>query len=218
MAAPKVIPLLDPNRTERGANGGKAMIGTGVVSVRRSLATALAMGTMVTLPAIAQQLPSEMSESGGRYFQKGEKPKVADQLRMIATSINAKRGELFRRKDPAGLAAIYTADATFVEILPRIQVMHGRLEIQQHFKDLLAAGAGDLVFTVTQAQPISRDAMQAGGDYYINVKDGKRISGHFFQILHQDGGDWKIALHFFARPEAVTAIEALQYNMSSGSQ
>ena len=192
------------------------MIGTGTVYVRRSLVIALAIG--VTSPAVAQQSPSEMSEAGGQYFQKGEKPKLGDRLRMIAGSINAKRGELFRKKDPAGLAAIYTPDATFVELLPRVQVMHGRAEIQQHFQDLLAAGAGDLVFTVTQAQAVSSGAMQAGGDYYINVKDGKRISGHFFQILRQDSGDWKIAMHFFARPEPVTAVETFQYNMSSGSQ
>ena len=194
------------------------MIGSKMFSLRRSLVIASAIGATITLPAVAQQSPSEMSEAGGRYFQKGEKPKAGDWLRMIAGSINAKRGELFRRKDPAGLAAIYTPDATFVEILPRIQVMHGRAEILQHFQDLLEAGAGDLVFTVTQAQTISSGAMQAGGDYYINVKDGKRVSGHFFQILRQDGGDWKIAVHFFARPEPITAIEAPQYNMSSGSQ
>ena len=194
------------------------MMRTGMISVRWSLVTASAIGAMVALPSIAQQSPSELSAAGGQYFQKGEKPKVGDQLRMIASSINAKRGELFRKKDPAGLAAIYTPDATSVEILPRIQVMHGRAEIRQHFQDLLEAGAGDLVFTVTQAQTISSGAMQAGGDYYINVKDGKRISGHFFQILRQDGGDWKIAMHFFARPEPVTASEAPQYNMSSGSQ
>ena len=194
------------------------MMGAGPVFVRPSLLPTFVTRAMVTSSAIAQQPRSEMPEAGGQYHQKMEKPNARDRLRMIAGAINTKRGELFRKKDPAGLAAIYTPDATFVEILPRIQVMHGRAEIRQHFQDLLEAGAGDLVFTVTQAQTISSGAMQAGGDYYINVKDGKRISGHFFQILRQDSGNWKIAMHFFARPEPVTAVETFQYNMSSGSQ
>ncbi|MBV8525235.1 MAG: DUF4440 domain-containing protein [Acetobacteraceae bacterium] len=191
-----------------------------IASARRLFIPVVALGALMALPALAQQtspraqMPSVSPQSGESYQQTTGQ----DQLRTVATSINAKRGELIRKKDAAGVAAMYLPDATYVELLPKLQVMLGRAQIQQHFQELIAAGVGDAVYTVTEARTIPSGAVEVGGDYYLNVRGGKRISGHFYQVLRQDGGNWKIAMHVFARPEPVTAVESRQYNMSGGAQ
>jgi ketosteroid isomerase-like protein len=39
-------------------------------------------------------------------------------------------------KDAAGIAAEFTPDALFVELLPRLEVMRGKAEIQKHYQQL----------------------------------------------------------------------------------
>ena len=107
----------------------------------------------------------------------------------------------------------YTADATYVELLPRLEVMKGRARIQQHFHDLMAANANDLATNVTTAEMSGDGTAIVGGDYSLGVAGGKRISGHFFQVLRQEGGTWKIAMQAFARPEPITSIEASEYHV-----
>ena len=139
-------------------------------------------------------------------------PTGADGLRAAATAINAKRAEAYRRKDVAGVGAEYTADAIYVELLPRLDVMKGRAAIQAHFHELMAANANDLTTNVTMAEMVSKDEALVGGDYSLGMAGGKRIAGHFFQVLRQEGGSWKIAMQSFARPEPITPVEASNYN------
>jgi len=139
-----------------------------------------------------------------------------DSLRTAAANLNARTGELFRKKDVSGFAALYTKDALFVELLPRLMVMNGQAQVQQHLRNVMAGNATDYVPTVTDAHMTADGTMAVGGDYYLAVGNSKRIAGHFFQILRQEGGSWKIAVHSFARPEAVTAMETRQYNEGSG--
>lgn len=136
-----------------------------------------------------------------------------DNLRAAAATVNAKRADAYRRKDVAGIAAEYTADATYVELLPRLEVMKGRAQIQQHFHDLMAANANDLATNVTTAEMSGDGTATVGGDYSLGVAGGKRISGHFFQVLRKEGGTWKIAMQAFARPEPITSIEASEYHV-----
>jgi ketosteroid isomerase-like protein len=185
------------------------MISDRIAWAKRSFIPVAAASALVVLPAAAQQ-----AQPHAQMIPADPQLTADDNLKGIASSINQRRAELFRKKDPSGIAAVYTADATYVEVLPKLLVMQGRADIQRHFQDLLAAGAGNLVFTVTEAQITPSGAMQAGGDYYIVTRSGRKITGRFFQILRQDGGNWKIAMHVFARPEAVTPVEARQYNVS----
>ncbi|MBV8094494.1 MAG: nuclear transport factor 2 family protein [Acetobacteraceae bacterium] len=191
------------------------MISNGIARAKRLLIPVVATSALVVWPAAAQQagrrgqLPVAYPQSGQAYPQ----PTAQDNLRAIATTLNARRAELFRKDDPAGVASVYTPDATYVELLPQLAVMEGRADIQRHFQDLLEAGAGRLAFTVTDAKVTPNGAMEVGGDYSVALRGGKKIAGHFFQILRQDGGTWKIAMHIFARPEPVTAVEARQYNI-----
>ena len=170
----------------------------------------------IVASTLGMVLPVAAQQSGQRpqsYQQDVSKPTEQDNLRTAATAVNAQRGELFQKKDLAGLTALYLPDATYIELLPRIQVMQGRAQIQQHLHDVMDASATDLVATVTSAQMGGNGMMKVGGDYFLVVKGGNKIYGHFFQELRQDEGTWKIAMHAFARPEPVTAIEARGYHV-----
>ena len=181
------------------------------LSTTTSVLLTLAISTAMILPAAAQ-VSRPRSPSSGEM----PAPTEQDNLRTAATNLNAQRGELFRKKDLAGVAALYTSDATYIELLPRFEVMRGRAQIQAHLKDIMAANATDIVPNITSAEMTGNGVMLAGGDYSLVVKGGKKINGHFFQILRQEGGTWRIAMHAFARPEPVTPIEASEYNKASG--
>jgi ketosteroid isomerase-like protein len=170
----------------------------------------VAMSIGMVLPVAAQQ-PGQRPQT---YNQDMAKATDQDSLRTAATNLNAQRGELFRKKDLTGLTALYLPDATYIQLLPRVQVMQGRAEIRQHLQEIMAASATDLVPTVTTARMGGNGAMMVSGDYVLVVQGGRKIYGHFFQELRQDGGTWKIATHAFARPEPVTAREAREYNVS----
>ena len=163
--------------------------------------------------AIAQQHSPRSAPPSMTSAQMPPQPTEQDHFRTLASNRNAQRSDFYRKGDLAGLASLYTPDASYIELLPRLSVMHGRDEIREHMHDLVAAKAQDLVLTVTTAEMTGRDSMMVGGDYYVMVQGGKKISGHFFQILRQDGGTWKIAMHAFARPEPVTSIESREYHV-----
>jgi ketosteroid isomerase-like protein len=123
-------------------------------------------------------------------------------LKAAATAIIAQRGELYSKKDAAGIAAEFTADVIYVELLPRLEVMHGKEEIQKHYQQLMDAGATDFALTITHVEPTGNDSGLMAGDYTV-VANGKTITGRWFEILRQEAGTWKIAVHVFARPEPI---------------
>jgi ketosteroid isomerase-like protein len=173
------------------------------------LSLVAALGGIV-VPASAQQ-SRQPRES---YSQNTAQPTDKDNLKRVATNLNAQRSELFRRKDLAGIGALYTSDASYIELLPRLQVMRGRAQIQAQLKDVMAANATDVVPTVKTVERIGNGAILAGGDYTLDVK-GKNVPGYFFQILRQEEGTWKVAMHAFARLVAVTPTEASEYRAGS---
>ena len=177
---------------------------TTCISAKRQafVIAAVAVATTMFVPARAQT-PARQSYSSNQY----EAPTLGDGYRAAAAAVNAQRGEAFRRGNSAGVAQIYTPDAVYVELLPRLEVMRGRAEIKKHFDDLLAAHSSNLTFTVTSAELTANDTMSAGGDYVLTAGRDKRIQGHFYQVLRRDGATWKIAMHVFARPEPVTVGE-----------
>lgn len=160
-----------------------------------------------------------MAQQAGQQFESAEayaRPTDQDKLREIGNTVNARRSEAFARKDAAAIAAVYAADATYIEILPALKVMSGRAQIETHLRDVLNAGTTQLQSTVTNAQMLDRDTeMLVAGDYYLVVK-GKTIAGHFVQVLRREAGAWKIVSHIFARPDPVTHHEMSQANESHG--
>jgi uncharacterized protein (TIGR02246 family) len=123
-------------------------------------------------------------------------------LTATAAAVIAERSELYNKKDAGGIAAEFTADATFVELLPILEVMHGKAEIQKHYQQLFDAGATNFSQKITQVELNGNDTGVMAGDYTV-FANGKTITGHWFEILRQEAGTWKTAVHVFARPEPI---------------
>jgi uncharacterized protein (TIGR02246 family) len=125
-----------------------------------------------------------------------------EDLKATAEALIAQRVQLYNKKDAAGIAAEFTADAIFVELLPTLEVMRGKEEIQKHYQQLFDAGATSFDQKVTQVELNGNEEGVMAGDYSV-VANGKNISGHWFEILRQQAGTWKAAVHVFARPNPI---------------
>jgi uncharacterized protein (TIGR02246 family) len=123
-------------------------------------------------------------------------------LKAAAATVIAERSELYNKKDAGGIAAEFTEDATFVELLPKLEVMHGKAEIQKHYQQLFDAGATNFSQKITQVELNGNDTGVMAGDYTV-FANAKRITGHWFEILRQEAGTWKTSVHVFARPESI---------------
>jgi uncharacterized protein (TIGR02246 family) len=153
------------------------------------------------------------AQSSGRAIQTAEayaQPTDHDNLATMANAVNAQRSAMFAKGDAAGIASLYTQNATYIELLPRLIMMGGRARIEEHFRDLFKAHATELKSSVTSASRIDGDNALVGGDYYIVAKNRKTM-GHFVQILRQESGTWKIISHVFARPDPITFEENNEY-------
>jgi uncharacterized protein (TIGR02246 family) len=196
---------------------GEDAMRSGKLAYRSKLAFGIvaAIGGLA-VPVMAQQAGEVLTRQHvrpGAMSKDMSPPTVQDNARVVASNVNAQRSDYYRKGDLAGVVSVYTPDATYVQLLPRMMVMKGRDQIQQHMRELMAAKASDLVLTVTTAHVTGTDRIMVGGDYYVMVEGGKKVYGHFFQALRNEGGTWKIAMHAFARPEPVTAIEASEYHV-----
>jgi uncharacterized protein (TIGR02246 family) len=123
-------------------------------------------------------------------------------FKTAATTIIDQRTRLYNKKDAAGIAAQFTADAVFVELLPQLTVMHGKAEIQNHYQQLFDAGAGNFDQKITQVELNADGTVVIAGDYAV-AANGKTITGHWFEILRHEVGTWKATLHVFARPQPI---------------
>ena len=126
----------------------------------------------------------------------------AQDLKAVAAALIAQRVQLYNKKDAAGIAAEFTSDAIFVELLPKLEVLNGKAEIQKHYQMLFDAGATRFDQKITQVELNANDAAVMAGDYSV-VANGKIINGHWFEILRQDAGIWKASVHVFARPNPI---------------
>jgi len=123
-------------------------------------------------------------------------------LKAAAAALIAERVQFYNKKDAAGIAAEFTSDAIFVELLPRLEVMHGKAEIQKHYQQLFDAGATSFDQRITQVELNGNEAGVMAGDYSV-VANGKTITGHWFEVLRHEAGTWKATVHIFARPNPI---------------
>jgi len=138
-------------------------------------------------------------------------------LKATAAALIAERVEFYNSKNAAGIAAEFTPDAIFVELLPRLEVVRGQTEIQKHYQALFDAGAAGFDQKITQVELNGNEAGVMAGDYSV-VANGKTITGHWFEILRQEAGIWKSAVHVFARPNPIIEwqLEFPQLRQQSG--
>jgi len=150
---------------------------------RQLLLSVVAITIGTALPAAAQQDSTQ-------------------ELKAAAAALIAQRVELYNKKDAGGIAAQFTPDAIFVELLPRLEVKHGKSEIQKHYQQLFDAGATGFDQKITQVDLNGNEAGVMAGDYTV-VANGKTITGHWFETLRREAGTWKAAIHVFARPNPI---------------
>jgi ketosteroid isomerase-like protein len=177
-------------------------------SCKTVLIPVVAIAIGMALPVDAQQA----RRAPQSYHQDVGQPTEQDTFRTVAININAHRSDLFGKKDLPAIAALYTQDATYIELMPQIQVMTGRAQVEQHLRELMTGSATENVPTVTTAQMGGNGEIMVGGDYYLVVGNSK-IGGRFFQVLRNEGGTWKIAMHAFARAQPVTPSETSNYHV-----
>jgi uncharacterized protein (TIGR02246 family) len=177
------------------------------VTMLRLLAVPFVAASIINASPVKAQSSRPVMQSGESYAQPADHDKLAE----IAVAINARRSDFFAKGDAAGVASLYSPDATYVEIMPRLEMMSGHANIESHFRDLFKAHATELRSTVVSAQRVDNDTQIVGGDYFIVAKN-KKTMGHFVQILRREpGGAWKIVSHVFARPEPITFQETADY-------
>ena len=161
-----------------------------MIDLSRAMSVASVKQFLLYVAAIVSALPAAAQQSSTQDFE------------TAAAAIIVQRTQLYNQKDAAGIASQFTADAVFVELLPRLTVVHGKAEIQKHYQQLFDAGAANFDQKITEAEPNDSTTGMIAGDYSV-VVNGKTITGHWFEILRQEAGTWKATTHIFARPEPI---------------
>ena len=158
-------------------------------------------------------LPAHAQQQGATPAGPGPVVAVSDQQNPsdIAVDLNIRRSRLYQQKDTAGVASLYTMDATYIELMPILQVMKGRDQIKGHLDELLDASAMTIAPTVLSAEKNPDGTIAVSGDYLVVSGQDERNAGHFIQTLRKEDGTWRIASHVFARPTPLTSTEADLY-------
>ena len=161
-----------------------------MIDLSRAMSMASTRQFLLSIAVIVSTLPAAAQQNSTQDFK------------AAAAAIIGERTKLYNQKDAAGIAGQFTADAVFVELLPRLTVVHGKGEIQKHYQQLFDAGAANFDQKITEAEPNGDATGMIAGDYSV-VANGKTITGHWFEILRQEAGTWKATIHVFARPEPI---------------
>jgi ketosteroid isomerase-like protein len=161
-----------------------------MIDLSRAMSVASVKQFLLSIAVIVSALPAAAQQTSTQDFK------------TAAAAIIVRRTQLYNQKDAAGIAAQFTDDAVFVELLPRLTVVHGKAGIQKHYQQLFDAGAANFNQKITDADPDGNTTGVITGDYSV-VANGKTITGHWFEILRQEDGTWKATTHVFARPEGI---------------
>ena len=136
-----------------------------MIDLLRAMTLASARQFLLSIAIVASALPTAAQQIGTQDFK------------TAAAAIIVQRTKLYNQKDAAGIAAQFTEDAVFVELLPRLTVVHGKAEIQKHYQQLFDAGAANFNQKITEAETEGNTTGVITGDYSV-VANGKTITGH----------------------------------------
>ncbi len=124
-----------------------------------------------------------------------------------ANALSARENELLSKKDPAGIASLFTSDGLLVMLAPQFAFKPGRDAIQKHYQGIIDAGATSVTLELKNLELRGNDGVWAAGAYLVTVK-GNNIQGNWFRILKRENGNWKIAMEAVARPGVIDAPPA----------
>jgi uncharacterized protein (TIGR02246 family) len=117
-------------------------------------------------------------------------PAVAQKAEIEA--VNAKWMELFNTGDFAGVASLYTDDATAFP--PGSGMVKGRPAIEAMWRGM-AEQASDPKITTLDVKPLGALAAREIGTYSLKIKGPtpKDVSGKYVVVWEKIGSDWKLA-------------------------
>jgi uncharacterized protein (TIGR02246 family) len=107
-------------------------------------------------------------------------------------AVNAKWVDFFNKGDFAGVASLYTEDATAFP--PGSGMVKGRAAIEAMWKGM-AEKIGDPKVTTLDVKPLGASAAREIGTFSLTTKDAKRqvVSGKYVVVWEKVGSDWKLA-------------------------
>ena len=107
-------------------------------------------------------------------------------------AVNAKRIEFFNKGDFAGIASLYTDDATAFP--PGSEMVKGRAAIAAMWKSM-AEHVGDPKLTTLDVKPLGPSAAREIGTFSFMTKGAnpKEVTGKFVVVWEKIGSDWKLA-------------------------
>ena len=107
-------------------------------------------------------------------------------------AVNAQWIEFFNKGDFAGIASLYTEDATAFP--PGAEMVKGRAAIGEMWKKL-AEQAGDPKITTLDVKPLGPSAAREIGTFSIKTKgqNPQELTGKYVVVWEKVGADWKLA-------------------------
>jgi uncharacterized protein (TIGR02246 family) len=108
-------------------------------------------------------------------------------------AVNAKWVEFFNKGDFAGVASLYTEDATAFP--PGSAMVKGRLAIGTMWKDMAEKVITDPQLTTLDVKPLGPSAAREIGTFSLKTKGPtpQEVTGKYMVVWEKVGGDWKIA-------------------------
>jgi uncharacterized protein (TIGR02246 family) len=108
-------------------------------------------------------------------------------------AVNAKFMELFNKGDFAGVASLYTEDATALP--PGGAMVKGRDAIAAMWKSI-AQQVADPKVAALDVKPLGPSAAREIGTFSLKTKGAKPqdVSGKYVVVWEKVGGDWKLAV------------------------
>jgi len=107
-------------------------------------------------------------------------------------AVNAKWIEFFNKGDFAGVASLYTTDATAFP--PGSAMVQGAAATGAMWKDV-AEKVGDPKFTTLDVKPLGSSAAREIGTFSLKTKGPapQEMSGKYVVVWEKVGNDWKLA-------------------------
>jgi uncharacterized protein (TIGR02246 family) len=132
----------------------------------RRIALVIVLAGMLGVPAFAQQADIE--------------------------AVNAKWIELFNKGDFAGVASLYTEDATAFP--PGSPMAKGRAAIEAMWKKM-AEQVSDPKITTLDVKSLGPSAAREIGTFTLKTKDAspRELTGKYLVVWEKVGSDWKLA-------------------------
>jgi uncharacterized protein (TIGR02246 family) len=107
-------------------------------------------------------------------------------------AVNAKWIDFFNKGDFAGVASLYTDDATAFP--PGSGMVKGRAAIEAMWKSM-AEKVGDPIVTTLDVKPLGPSAAREIGTFSLKTKGAKpqEATGKYVVVWERIGSDWKLA-------------------------